>query len=173
MSKVDAYANAIAGVVAAEGFSSDAEDELFRFARTFESNDALRTALTDDALPLDRRLSVIDELMGNKALTVSTAVVSFIVAAGRASDLPAIIDRFVALAAESRSREVAEVRSAVALTDAQITQLTASLARATGKQVEVKVVVDESLLGGLVARVGDTVIDGTVRHRLDQLKESI
>lgn len=173
MSKVDAYANAIAGVVAAEGFSSDAEDELFRFARTLESNDALRTALTDEALPLERRLSVIEELMGSKALTVSTAVVSFIVAAGRASDLPAIIDRFVALAAESRSREVAEVRSAVALTDAQISQLTASLARATGKQVEVKVVVDESLLGGLVARVGDTVIDGTVRHRLDQLKESI
>ena len=46
-------------------------------------------------------------------------------------------------------------------------------AQATGKEVEVKVVVDPNVLGGVVARVGDTVIDGTVRHRLDQLKERI
>ena len=48
-----------------------------------------------------------------------------------------------------------------------------ALVAATGKHVEVKVVVDESVLGGIVATIGDTVIDGTVRHRLDQLKEQI
>ena len=47
------------------------------------------------------------------------------------------------------------------------------LSRATRKQVEVKVIVDESVMGGIVATIGDTVIDGTVRHRLDQLKEQI
>jgi len=171
--KVDVYAKAIADIVAAEGFSAEAEDELFRFARTFESNDTLRMALSDPTLPLERRLGVVEELMVGKALTISTAVASFLVSAGHASDLPAIIDRFVALAAESRSHEVAEVRSAVALTETQIANLTGALERATGKNVEVKVVVDESVLGGLVARVGDTVIDGTVRHRLDQLKDSI
>ena len=56
------------------------------------------------------------------------------------------------------------------LTDDQKDRLAAALANATGKQVEVKVVVDPSVLGGLVATVGDTVIDGTVRSRLDQLK---
>ena len=44
---------------------------------------------------------------------------------------------------------------------------------ATRKNIEVKVIVDPSVLGGLVATIGDTVIDGTVRHRLDQLKEQI
>ena len=44
---------------------------------------------------------------------------------------------------------------------------------ATGKQVEVKVILDETVLGGLVARVGDTVIDGSVRHRLEQLREGM
>ena len=48
-----------------------------------------------------------------------------------------------------------------------------ALSRATGKNVEVKVIIDESVLGGIVATIGDTVIDGTVRHRLDQLKEQI
>lgn len=171
--RIDAYANAILGIVQAEGFLEGAEDELFRFARTFEGSDDLRMALSDPSIPADRRQAVVEELLGGKALIVSKALASFIVGIGRASELPAIIDRFVALAAESRSREVAEVRSAVALDDGQIARLAEALGRATGKSVEVKVVVDPDVMGGLVARVGDTVIDGTVRHRLDQLKESI
>ena len=65
---------------------------------------------------------------------------------------------------------MAEVRTAVALTADQQDRLKAALANATGKTVELKVIVDPSVLGGLVATVGDTVIDGTVRTRLDQLK---
>lgn len=171
--RVDAYARAILDIVSAEGFTTEAEDELFRFARTFEGNDALRAALTNQALPAERRIAVVEELLGGKALGVTTAVASFVVGIGRAHDLPEIVDRFVALATEARSHEMAEVRSAVPLDDGQVQRLAASLSRATGKQVEVKVVVDPSVLGGLVARVGDTVIDGTVRHRLEQLKDTI
>jgi F-type H+-transporting ATPase subunit delta len=68
---------------------------------------------------------------------------------------------------------VAEVRSALPLDDGQVERLAVALGRATGKTVEVKVVVDPSVMGGLVARIGDTVIDGTVRHRLNQLKEQL
>ena len=50
-------------------------------------------------------------------------------------------------------------------------RLATALGRATGKDVEVKVIVDPTVLGGLVARIGDTVIDGSVRHRLEQMKE--
>jgi len=52
-------------------------------------------------------------------------------------------------------------------------RLATALGRATGKNVDVKVIVDESVLGGLVATIGDTVIDGTVRHRLEELKEQM
>ena len=62
------------------------------------------------------------------------------------------------------------MRTAVALTDDQQDRLKAALANATGKNVNLKVIVDPSVLGGLVATVGDTVIDGTVRTRLDQLE---
>jgi F-type H+-transporting ATPase subunit delta len=96
-----------------------------------------------------------------------------IVAAGQASDLPAIVERFVELAASERDNEVAEVRSAIALDDEQIARLADALGRATGKTIEVKVIVDPTVLGGLVARVGDTVIDGTIRHRLDEMKEQL
>jgi F-type H+-transporting ATPase subunit delta len=68
---------------------------------------------------------------------------------------------------------VAEVRSAVPLDEDQRTRLAAALGRATGRAVDVKVVIDPEVLGGVVAQVGDTVIDGSVRARLDELRERI
>lgn len=172
-SRVDAYARAFLEVARAEGYLADIEDDVFRFARTYEGADDLRMALTDPALPLERRVAVVDELMGGKALPASVALVNLVVSAGRISDLAEIVDRFVELAAAERQHEVAEVRSAVPLDEEQRTRLADALSRATRKNIEVKVIVDPSVLGGLVATIGDTVIDGTVRHRLDQLKEQI
>jgi F-type H+-transporting ATPase subunit delta len=96
--------------------------------------------------------------------------VSFVVGAGRARDLPAIIDSLVSKAAAEKSKVVAEVRTAYAISDDQRERLAAALANATGTPVEVKVIIDASVIGGVVAQVGDTVIDGSVRRRLDQLK---
>ena len=171
--RTEAYARALLEVGRAEGPLADIEDDLFRFARTVEGSDDLRMALTDPALPVERRLAVIEDLVGGKALAVSAALVGLIVGAGHAADLPAIVDRFVELAVAERQREVAEVRSVLPLDDGQQRRLAAALSAATGKQVEVKVIVDPSVLGGVVARVGDVVIDGSVRHRLEQLKEQL
>jgi F-type H+-transporting ATPase subunit delta len=171
--RTEAYARALLEVGRAEGPLADIEDDLFRFARTVEGSDDLRMALTDPALPVERRLAVIEDLVGDKALAVSAALLALIVGAGHAADLPAIVDRFVELAVAERQREVAEVRSVLPLDDGQQRRLAAALSAATGKQVEVKVIVDPSVLGGVVARVGDVVIDGSVRHRLEQLKEQL
>jgi F-type H+-transporting ATPase subunit delta len=168
--RVDAYADALVRVASSEGQLSEVEDELFRFARILEGNDELRMALTDPQLPAERRQAVVEELLGAKALPVTRAIVSFVVALGRAAELPKIADRIVALAAEQREHEVAEVRTAVALDDAAQRRLAQALSQATGKQIEVKVIVDPTVLGGVIARIGDTVIDGTVRSRIDQLK---
>jgi F-type H+-transporting ATPase subunit delta len=96
-----------------------------------------------------------------------------VVGGDRAGELPAVVERFLELSAAQRQHEVAEVRAAVPLDDQLRDRLAQALSQATGKQVEVKVVVDPNVLGGVVARVGDTVIDGSVRHRLDQLKERL
>ena len=170
-SKTEAYAQALLEVARAEGRLPEVEDDLFRFARTLESSDELRLALTDPALPVERRIGVIEDLTGGKALQTSTALLSMVVAAGQASELPVIVDRFVELAAAERKREVAEVRSAIPLDATQVQRLADALGRATGKVVEVKVIVDPEVMGGIVARVGDTVIDGSVRHRLELMKE--
>jgi len=171
--RVDVYARSLLDIVRSEGHLDEVEDELFRFARIVEGNDDLRMSLANPGLPLERRAAIVDELLDNRGLHVTKAVAAFIVGAGRGHDLPAIVDRFVALAAEGREHAVAEVRSAVPLDDAQRQRVAEALSRATRKNVEVKVIVDETVMGGIVATIGDTVIDGTVRHRLDQLKEQI
>jgi F-type H+-transporting ATPase subunit delta len=171
--KVEAYARAILGIARAEDRLRPVEDDLFRFARVLEGSDALRVALTDPELPVERRLAVVDELTAGKALPLSTAMLGMLIAAGQVNDLGAIVDRFVELAAADRERAVAEVRSAIALDDDQVARLAEALGRETGKAVEVKVIVDPNILGGLVAQIGDTVIDGSIRHRLEQMKAQL
>ena len=168
--RIDAYASALLGVARAEGRLDEVEDELFRFGRSLEASESLRATLTDEMIPPAKRQAVVEDLLGGKASSTTTQLLSFVIGSGRAAELPEIITALVDRAAATKSRAVAEVRSAVALTDDQKDRLAAALANATGKQVELKVVVDPSVLGGLVAQVGDTVIDGSVRSRLDQLK---
>jgi F-type H+-transporting ATPase subunit delta len=172
-SRVEAYAEALLEVARAEKQGGAIEDDLFRFARALDANDELRTALTDRTLPAERRVAIVEELMGGVALPVSVGLVTMVVGADRASELPAVVDRFLELSAEERKHEVAEVRAAVPLDERLRDRLAKALSEATGKDVEVKVVVDPNVLGGVVARIGDTVIDGSVRHRLDQLKERL
>jgi F-type H+-transporting ATPase subunit delta len=169
--RVEAYAEAFLEVARAEKRAGAIEDDLFRFARALDANDELRMALGDRTVPAERRVAIVEELMGGVALPVSVALASMVVGADRAGDLPAIVDRFLELSAEERQHEVAEVRAAVPLDERLRERLAKALSDATGKQVEVKVVVDPNVLGGVVARIGDTVIDGTVRRRLEQLKE--
>lgn len=171
--RIDGYARALFEIARAEGTLDEVEDELFRFARSYESSDALRNALTDEQIPADRRQSIVESLLGGKATSTTTQLVSMVVGSGRGRDLPAIIDKLVARASSAKNLEVAEVRTAVALTSDQQTRLAAAITNATGKQVNLKVVIDPSIIGGLVATVGDTVIDGSVRTRIDQLKSRL
>lgn len=169
---IDAYAAALLAVVRAEG-NSGADDEILRFAQAVEGNDELRNTLSDASIPAASRQQIVEDLLGGKASDVTTAAVSLVVGAGRGADLPAIARALVAKLAAVEGREVAEVRSAVALTDDQTQRLAASLKQATGKDVDVRVTVDPSVLGGIVTTIGDTVIDGSVRSRLAQVKSHI
>ena len=171
--RIEGYATALFEIANAEGTLDEVEDELFRFARNVESSDALRNTLTDEMIPAGRRQAIVEDLLGGKATPTTTQLVAMVVGAGRGRDLPAIIDKLVQRAASAKSLEVAEVRTAVALTEDQKTRLAAALANATGKQVSLKVVIDPSVLGGVVATVGDTVIDGSVRTAIDNVKSRL
>ena len=171
--RVRGYAAAIFEMARGEGVMDRVEGELFRVARALEGSDELKEALSDQRLPLARKQAVIDDLLSARAHQLTTAFVSFAVGLGRAGDLAAIADELTARSAAARGQAVAEVRSAIPLDDAAVDRLARGLAARIGNQVEVRVVLDESILGGLVATVGDTVIDGSLRRRLLRLREAV
>ena len=171
--RIDGYAQGIFEIAKAEGSLDKVENELFQFSQLFQDSEQLREKLTDQSLPVEKRQAIVEDLLGQKATPVTVNLISFVVGAGRARELPEIVTRLVQRAAAERQREVAEVRAAIMLDEEQQRRLTEALEKATGKKIDLKVIQDPSVLGGIVARVGDTVIDGTVRRRLEQLKESL
>ncbi len=170
---VRGYAQALFSVADAEGALAKVENELFAFAKAMELHTDLRAALTDPALPAENKKAVIADLVGSRAHPVTSNLIGFLVESGRARELGGIIQQLAALAAERRQHALAEVRSAVPLTKAQRDRLQAALSRATGRTVEVKVVIDPSVVAGIVSRVGDEIFDGTVSSRLAEVKEQL
>lgn len=170
---VQGYARAIFSVAEAEGALAQVEEELFRFARAAESHADLRDALTDASVPADRKKAVLADLLGERAHPQTVNLLGFIVEQGRARELGKIVDALLQTTAESREHALAEVRSAVALSDDQKAKLQDALSKATGRSVEIKVLVDPSVVGGIVARVGDQVFDGSIRTRLQEAKEQL
>jgi F-type H+-transporting ATPase subunit delta len=170
--KINSYADAVVAVVRAEAAPAEVEDELFRFARAIEGNDELRGTLADPHVPASIRQQIIQDLLGGKASDGTVAIVSLLVGLGRIGDLPKIVDEVIERSAGGRGELVAEVRSAVALSAEQQQRLAAALSARTAGTVTVRNVVDPTVLGGVVTTIGDSVLDGSVRSRLTQLRDA-
>ncbi|MBD29890.1 MAG: ATP synthase F1 subunit delta [Acidimicrobiaceae bacterium] len=170
--KIQSYAQAILAVASAESNAAQIEDEIYRFSQVLQSSEELKSTLSDASIPSTRRQQIVEDLLDGQVTQTTVALVSMIVAAGMGGDIKAIADKVVGLGAESRDKAVAEVYSVVDLSSDQQQRLAAALKSATGKDVEMKVIIDESVMGGLLVQIEDEVIDGTVRTRLKQLREA-
>jgi F-type H+-transporting ATPase subunit delta len=171
-SRINGYAEALLSVAYAEDQLAEVEAELFAFVRAVETSDELRSTLVDPHLPAARRQQIVEDLLEGRARPITTALISMVVAAGRAADLPKIVAEVVDRSARGRGEAVAEVRSAVPLSDDQQRRLAEALAQATSRPVTVRNIVDPHVLGGVVTTIGDDVLDGSVRTRLNQLRDA-
>lgn len=167
---VAGYGRALLAVAEAEGALDTVADELYQFAHTVEATPELHDRLTAPGADAAERAGLLEELLADRAHPATVAAALLVVQAGHARQLPAIADELARRSAESRSRALAEVRSAVELDAQQRERLATALSEATGREVEVKVIVDRTVVGGVVARVGDTVIDGSVARQLADVR---
>ena len=161
------------GVAERSGTLDDVEDQLFRFGRILAGQPGLRQALEDPSAPADRRVGLLDRLVGERVDPTTRQLLEQAVGAPRGRGLERAIGELVELAAARRERYVAYVTAPGPLTEQQEIRLSAALARIYGRSVSLQVEVDPGLLGGLVVRVNDEVIDGSVLSRLSGLRHRL
>ncbi len=170
--RVSGYAAAVFESVTVDELE-EIEDELFRFARTVESNRPLRSALGDRELPPRLRQQVVDDLLGSASLPATRRLAAYAVRGGRARDFVLTLDTLVEAAARARGWRVARVKAADEVDAGQRQRLSEALATLAGNPVDLQVMLDPQLLAGVVVNVGDLRVDSTTRHRLEELTEHL
>jgi F-type H+-transporting ATPase subunit delta len=172
-SRNESWAEAFFQIARAEGNLAEVEDELFRFSTALEGNEQLRSTLSDPHIPAERRQQIVHDLLSGKASSTTEALIAALVGVGRIDDLDRIVQKLSDRSNESSGSVLAEVRSAVPLNADQQQRLAAAITRQTGREVTLRTIVDPNVVGGIVTQIGDSVIDGSLRTRLNQLREAL
>jgi F-type H+-transporting ATPase subunit delta len=149
------------------------EDELFAFGRAVDSSPDLQLALTNPAATAESKAALVRDLVGATAAPATTELLGYTAGHLRGRRPAAAVEELARLASDQRRQVLAEVRSAVDLSADQRTRLAAALSTLQGRQVRLNVIVDPEVVGGIVVRVGDDVIDGSVASRLEQARRAL
>jgi F-type H+-transporting ATPase subunit delta len=168
------YAKALFELAKESGRVAEIGGELASIGDLLEGNPELHNVLFRPLHPVAQRRAVLDGV--TERLGASPTVRSFfslLIDQRRLVDFPGIRDEFERLASEDAGLRRAEIVSAGALRDDQLERLRRALSNRTGSEVEITVRVDPSLLGGVIAKVGDLVFDGSLRTQLRQLRANL
>lgn len=170
---VQGYAAALFQVARAEEALDQVEEELTRFKISLESNAEVKEFLSNLRISPEGKKSALNQIFGQKVSTLTLSWINLVIDQGRQRRFPAIIEAFFALAQESRQKVTAEVITPVALSDDLIQRLEKELSRVSKKQVFLKPMIDESILGGVIVKMENKIIDGSVKHRLEEIKQEM
>jgi F-type H+-transporting ATPase subunit delta len=171
---IEQLAAASAFVLADRDGSLDrVEEELFRFGRAVDASSDLQMTLTDPSLPASAKSGIVASLLAGKAAPTTELLLEHAVGHLHGLRVDDAVSRLSDLAAAQRERVVAHVTVAVPLAPEQRDRLADVLGRLKGRTVQLDVVVDPSVVGGIAVRVGDEIIDGTVAARLEQARRAL
>jgi F-type H+-transporting ATPase subunit delta len=165
------YAKAFADIAISQGAPQTAVKQLADFGEAFAESGELRNFLGSPAVDLQAKHRVIEKIVARQgAGRIVRNFVFVILDHHRAHLLPEIIAGVQEVVRQRQGIAEAEISSAVELSSAQKTELAKTLSRLTDKRIEPKYSLDPALLGGAIARVGDTIYDGSLRSRLAEMR---
>ncbi len=168
------YAKALFSVADEEDAFDEYSKALKDFSDTFKASAEVRDGLTNPVYPLDVREKVMDYLVEKMGLSgVVRNFLNLVVQKKRAAVLPDIAEAFQGLVDERRNVCQGTVVSAMALSADLKDKVQATLEKITKKKVILSTAVDPAIIGGIIAKVGDLVMDGSLKSQLLGLKESI
>jgi F-type H+-transporting ATPase subunit delta len=165
------YATALADIALEQGAAEPVKKQLADFGAAYAESAELRNVMANPAVERAAKHGVIEKLSAR--LGASRIVRNFlfvVVDNQRTHLLPEILKTFDDVIRQRQGAAEAEVTSAAELTATEKTQLQQTLERLTGRKIQAKYSLDPALLGGAVVRVGDTIYDGSVRNRLNQMR---
>lgn len=157
----------------AGGRADEVESQLFRFERTVAATPELRDALSNPALPTDRKAAVVDRLLAGKSADEVRALAVQAVSNPRGRHLTDSIANVLDIAAARREQLTAVATVAVPLTSDQESRLRGALSSHYGKPILLQSVIDPNVVGGIKVQVGDEVVDGTITRRLDEARRHL
>ena len=167
------YAGALFGVAEKANIVDRAQSDLALITSSLQAMQDLRETIMHPLVPPVRKRSIAEKVYTGKIDDVTLHFFYLLLDKRRESIIWDVEKEFVSLANRSRGIVIAMVSSAVPLTDEEQAALTAKLSSYTGKTVELNLSVDPVLIGGLTVRIGDTVIDGSIKGHLASLKKKM
>ncbi|MCL6612673.1 MAG: F0F1 ATP synthase subunit delta [Peptococcaceae bacterium] len=167
------YAEALYEIAEREKAVDAIEEDLRAVDAVIRENRDLQKILYHPRITPGDKKSLLSDLLSGKVSAVTMEFLKLLVERQREQFLSDIVTYYVNLANKARNITEATVTSAVELTPGEKEQLAGLLNRLTGKKVETSYTLDPSLIGGVVVRIGDRVIDGSIRTRLATLREHL
>ena len=149
------------------------EDELFRFERVLDGRSELAVLLDEATVAPQRRIQLLDTLLADKVHPITAELLRHAISSRRKNTVRLAIDELLAAAAKRRNRSVAKVISAVELSAEQQERLTSTLSELYHRPISVRTAIDPAVRGGLVVRIGDEIIDGSVAARMLQARTAL
>jgi F-type H+-transporting ATPase subunit delta len=167
------YASALFAAAQKTAAVDVVQKDLDMLAGHWQSIPQLRQAMESPLLPDDKKLALIDKLFGKEVSPLTRSFLKVLVEKDRETILVHVQQEFRLQADSARGLLRAQASVAEPLDDTQQKALVAGLQKRTGKTIALEVNVDPGILGGVVVRLQDTVIDGSVRGSLERIREQM
>ncbi len=168
------YANALADVVIKTSETDSVRTELKTWEQMINANDDLQTAFRNPSISHDNKEKVLENLIEKTKPTKTTAnFLRILLRNNRLTEIGEINEKFSSVLEERSGAVSAQIISARSLSEAEKAEMQTNLSNLTGKTVSLNFATDETLIGGVVTRIGSTVYDGSVKTRLEELKQQM
>lgn len=168
------YAEALVEVATRDGDPNRIDAELEGFTQLLAASAELRILLANPAVPRERKHTVIEQLIARLGYSRTLRNFLFVLVDHRRTDLLSVIRQEFRWRLDARLGVVeVRVRAAHELSEAERGRLAETLGRLTGRKIAIQLERDPELLGGVVARIGSTVYDGSIREQLRRIQERL